>query len=86
MTEKQRTQWAHLKELHPTALLMSREGDFYALYGTDAETADPVLPISAHTGGDGLTWELRFPHHRLDMYLPKLVRAGHRIAIFDFIQ
>lgn len=72
-----------LKEKHPDALLLFREGDFYTAYSEDAKDASDILGIA-------LTKKNRcnavsFPHHALDIYLPKLIRAGRRVAICDQI-
>lgn len=76
-------QYRELKEKHPDAMLIFRCGDFYELREEDAEKASKLLGIllSRHTMSQQLY--CAFPHHALDMYLPKLVRAGYRIAICD---
>ncbi len=86
-------QFHDLKAKHPDALLLFRHGDFYETYETDAKTASYELGIT-------LTWRdtvsadydtykgamAGFPYHALDTYLPKLIRAGHRVAICDQLE
>lgn len=77
-----------MKEKHGDALLLFRVGDFYETYGEDARTAAEVLGITlTRRSGVPADDEMRemagFPHHALDSYLPKLVRAGKRVAICD---
>lgn len=71
------------KEKHPDTIVLLRCGDFYELRDSDAETGNRVLNlcISHHTINQQLY--CAFPHHALDMYLPKLVRAGCKVAIID---
>ena len=80
-------QYNQIKARHPEALLLFRVGDFYETFGEDAiRTAKTVgiVLTKRNNGGGGETIELAgFPHHSLDMYLPKLVRAGYRVAICD---
>jgi DNA mismatch repair protein MutS len=72
-----------LKEKHgQNALFLFRAGDFYELYYDDAETASKLLGITLTRRFDG-TPQAMFPHYALDTYLPKMVRAGHRVAICD---
>lgn len=81
-------QYNQIKARHPQALLLFRVGDFYETFGADAIVAAKVLGIvltNRNNGGSKL--ELAgFPHHSLDTYLPKLVRAGHRVAICDQLE
>ena len=74
-----------LKEKHPDAMMLMRNGDFYEAYGEDAEKASRILGIalSKQSAGRMKFNYTSFPHHALDVYLPKLVRAGLRIAICD---
>lgn len=75
-------QYESLKAKHPDALLLFRVGDFYETYHQDAIKASKHLGITLTKNKEGV--ELAgFPHHALDIYLPKLVRAGERVAICD---
>lgn len=74
-------QYNELKEKHPDAMLLFRAGDFYECYNDDATVAAAVLGITL-TRRDNINLA-GFPHHALDTYLPKLIRAGKRIAICD---
>lgn len=76
-------QYNDFKKLHPDAVLLFRKGDFYETYEEDAETAAHILGIVLTTRNTDGTKMAGFPHHALDIYLPKLVRAGKRIAICD---
>ena len=84
-------QFRELKEKHPDAMLLFRCGDFYETYGDDAKEAAKVLgitltwrtPSKRHAPGDYSDAMAGFPHHALDTYLPKLIRAGKRVAICD---
>ena len=74
-----------LKQKHPDAMILMRTGDFYKMYGEDAEKGAKILGITLcdrESKGDRYLFAV-FPHHSLDVYLPKLVRAGLRIAICD---
>lgn len=78
-----------IKAKHPDALLLFRVGDFYETFGQDAITTSEVLGIvlTKRKNGAAAYIELAgFPHHSLDTYLPKLVRAGHRVAICDQLE
>lgn len=76
-------QFKEFKELHPDALLLFRKGDFYESYEDDAEQAAEILGLVVTRSANGkLTG---FPQHALDSYLPKLIRAGKRVAICDQI-
>ena len=78
-------QWRELKEKHPDAILLFRCGDFYETYGSDATECVRILGITATQDAKRHVMA-GFPHHALDTYLPKLVRAGKRVAICDQIQ
>ena len=81
-------QYNAIKAKHPDALLLFRIGDFYETFGEDAIKTSKILGIvlTARNNGD-LKLELAgFPHHSLDTYLPKLVRAGERVAICDQLE
>ncbi len=82
-------QYNAIKAKYPGALLLFRVGDFYETFGQDAITASQVLDITLTKRGNGSASEIElagFPHHALDSYLPKLVRAGHRVAICDQLE
>ena len=82
-------QYNAIKTKYPGALLLFRVGDFYETFGQDAVTASKVLDIVLTKRGSGSASEIElagFPHHALDNYLPKLVRAGHRVAICDQLE
>ncbi|MBL0741850.1 DNA mismatch repair protein MutS [Chryseolinea lacunae] len=82
-------QYNAIKAKHPGALLLFRVGDFYETFGQDAVAASKVLDIVLTKRGAGSASETElagFPHHSLDTYLPKLVRAGHRVAICDQLE
>lgn len=82
-------QYNVIKGKYPGALLLFRVGDFYETFGQDAITASKVLDIVLTKRGAGSASEIElagFPHHSLDNYLPKLVRAGHRVAICDQLE
>ena len=79
-------QFLDLKAKHPDALLLFRCGDFYETYSTDAIASSEILGITLtkRANGKEKTIEMAgFPHHALDTYLPKLIRAGRRVAICD---
>lgn len=71
-----------LKEKHPDTLFILRSGDFYSLYGEDAKTASTCLGLMLTKTADGVL-QVLFRLSELDRYLPKLIRAGHRVAICD---
>ena len=83
---------ASQKEKHPDAIILMRTGDFYTTYNEDAKVASNVLGItltrtSDKTSADGKKILMAgFPNHALDTYLPKLIRAGHRVAICDKVE
>jgi DNA mismatch repair protein MutS len=82
-------QYNSIKAKYPGALLLFRVGDFYEAFGEDAIRASKVLDITLTKRGNGSVSETAlagFPHHSLDTYLPKLVRAGHRVAICDQLE
>ena len=83
-------QFFELKAKHPDAVLLFRCGDFYETYCEDAVTASKILGITLtrrNNGGNVKGSEMAgFPHHALDTYLPKLVRAGKRVAICDQLE
>ena len=82
-------QYNEIKAKHPQALLLFRVGDFYETFGEDAITTSKVLGIILTKRGAGSSSEIElagFPHHSLDSYLPKLVRAGFRVAICDQLE
>jgi len=82
-------QHSQIKAKYPGALLLFRVGDFYETFGEDAVTTSRILGIilTRRANGSGTFIELAgFPHHSLDTYLPKLVRAGHRVAICDQLE
>jgi len=82
-------QYDQAKRQHPDAILLFRVGDFYETFGEDAIRASKVLEITLTKRGNGSASEIElagFPHHALDNYLPRLVRAGHRVAICDQLE
>lgn len=83
-------QFFSMKAKHPDAVLLFRCGDFYETYGDDAVTASGILGITLtkrnNGGATGETAMAGFPHHALDTYLPKLIRAGKRVAICDQLE
>ena len=83
-------QFRDLKAKHPDAILLFRCGDFYETYLDDAVTASQVLGITLTRRNNGKssspTEMAGFPHHALDTYLPKLIRAGERVAICDQLE
>ncbi len=82
-------QYFAIKSKYPDALLLFRVGDFYETFGEDAITASKILGIvlTRRANGAAQFVELAgFPHHSIDTYLPKLVRAGHKVAICDQLE
>ena len=83
-------QFFSMKTQHPGALMLFRCGDFYETYGEDAVESARILGITLtrrNNGGNGDSIEMAgFPHHALDTYLPKLIRAGKRVAICDQLE
>ncbi len=82
-------QYNAIKAKHPGALLLFRVGDFYETFGADAVVASKILDIVLTKRANGAASHIElagFPHHSLDTYLPKLVRAGNRVAICDQLE
>ncbi len=80
-------QWKELKAKRPEALLLFRVGDFYEMYEQDAKRGAEVLGITlTKRNGTKDSYLAGFPHHALDTYLPKLIRAGERVAICDQLE
>ena len=82
-------QYNAIKAKHPGALLLFRVGDFYETFGEDAVKASKILDIVLTKRANGAASHIElagFPHHSLDNYLPKLVRAGNRVAICDQLE
>ena len=82
-------QYFDLKAKHPDAIMLFRCGDFYETYSEDAVAASEILGITLtrRANGQAKTVEMAgFPHHALDTYLPKLIRAGRRVAICDQLE
>jgi len=82
-------QYNQIKARHPQALLLFRVGDFYETFGEDAIRTSKILGITLTKRGAGSPSEIElagFPHHSIDTYLPKLVRAGLRVAICDQLE
>ena len=81
-------QYFKLKSKHPDAILLYRVGDFYETFGDDAKTVSNILGIvltSRNNGGSDIALA-GFPYHSLDLYLPRLVRAGFRVAISEQLE
>lgn len=82
-------QFVEIKSQHPDAILLFRVGDFYETFSDDAITASEILGITLTRRANGAAQFVElagFPHHALDTYLPKLVRAGKRVAICDQLE
>lgn len=82
-------QYLAIKERHPGTILLFRMGDFYETFDTDAQKAHEVLGITLTKRSNGSAADVAlagFPHHALDTYLPKLVRAGYRVAICEQLE
>ena len=82
-------QFFEMKSKHPDAIMLFRCGDFYETYSEDAVTASEILGITLTKRANGQAKSVEmagFPHHALDTYLPKLIRAGHRVAICDQLE
>ncbi|WP_303744810.1 N-6 DNA methylase, partial [uncultured Duncaniella sp.] len=82
-------QYQEMKKKHPDAVLLFRVGDFYEIFGEDAVKASAILGITLTrraNGSDKYIELAGFPHHALDTYLPKLVRAGQRVAICEQLE
>jgi DNA mismatch repair protein MutS len=82
------TQYNTIKAKYPDALLLFRVGDFYETFGQDAIKTSQILGIvlTKRANGEGHIELAGFPHHSVDSYLPKLVRAGMRVAICDQLE
>ena len=82
-------QYNRIKQKYPDAILLFRIGDFYETFSTDAVITANVcgIVLTKRANGDNKTMELAgFPHHSLDSYLPKLVKAGYRVAICEQLE
>jgi DNA mismatch repair protein MutS len=81
-------QYNQMKAKHPDALLLYRVGDFYETYNDDAKDASEILGITLTRRNmcDDVFYMAGFPHYALDTYLPKLIRAGRRVAICDQLE
>lgn len=82
-------QFEEMKKKHPDAILLFRVGDFYETFAEDAQAASDILGITLTTRANGRAdkfYLAGFPHHALDTYLPKLVRAGRRVAICEQLE
>lgn len=82
-------QYQEMKKKHPDAVLLFRVGDFYEIFGKDAVIASDILGITLTRRANGKENFIElagFPHHALDTYLPKLVRAGKRVAICEQLE
>lgn len=88
MTTTLMKQYEEMKQKHPDAVLLFRVGDFYETYAEDAVTASEILGITLtkRNGGSEPIYLAGFPHNDLDVYLPKLVRAGERVAICEQLE
>ena len=82
-------QYQEMKKKHPDAILLFRIGDFYEIFGEDAVKASEILGITLTRRANGSDKYIKlagFPHHAIDTYLPKLVRAGQRVAICEQLE
>ncbi|MCJ7535840.1 MAG: hypothetical protein MUO57_09945, partial [Anaerolineales bacterium] len=82
-------QYYSVKATHPDAVLLFRVGDFYETFGEDAIRTSEILGITLTRRANGAASSVElagFPHHALDTYLPKLVRAGQRVAICEQLE
>ena len=82
-------QYQEMKKKHPDAILLFRVGDFYEIFGEDAVQASDILGITLTRRQNGIDSRIElagFPHYALDVYLPKLVRAGKRVAICEQLE
>jgi len=78
-----------IKQKYPDAILLFRVGDFYETFGQDAVLASQILGITLTKRNNGAAADAAlagFPHHSLDTYLHKLVKAGHRVAVCDQLE
>jgi DNA mismatch repair protein MutS len=83
------TQYYKVKEANPDAILLFRIGDFFETFDEDAKTASKVLGITLTKRANGAAEDVPlagFPHHAIDTYLPKLVRAGYRVAVCEQVE
>ena len=83
------SQYYKIKEAHPDTILLFRMGDFFETFEEDAKVASKVLGITLTKRANGAAGEVPlagFPHHAIDTYLPKLVRAGYRVAVCEQIE
>ena len=80
--------YQRLKSKHPDALILMRNGDFYRSLNEDAQKISDTLRIPTQKPKSKKDGELiaEFPHHALDVYLPRLIRAGNRVAIADMLE
>ena len=80
--------YQRLKSKHPDALILMRNGDFYRSLNEDAQKVSDTLRIPIQKPKSKKDGELiaEFPHHALDVYLPRLIRAGNRVAIADMLE
>jgi len=79
-------QYAQVKAQHPDTILLFRMGDFFETFEEDAKVTSRVLGITLTRRGNGAAGEIPlagFPHHALDAYLPKLLKAGYRVAVCE---
>src|SRR5512147_3332343 len=82
-------QYAQVKAKYPDTILLFRMGDFFETFDEDAKTTARVLGITLTRRGNGAAGETPlagFPHHALEAYLPKLLKAGHRVAICEQLE
>ncbi|CAG0995677.1 partial DNA mismatch repair protein MutS, partial [Gammaproteobacteria bacterium] len=82
-------QYAQVKSRYPDTILLFRMGDFFETFDEDAKVTARVLGITLTRRGNGTAGETPlagFPHHALDAYLPKLLKAGHRVAICEQLE
>ncbi|NBV67340.1 MAG: DNA mismatch repair protein MutS, partial [Flavobacteriia bacterium] len=82
-------QYHQIKAKYPDALLLFRVGDFYETFGADAIKTSKILGIVLTKRKNGAAAHIElagFPHHSLETYLPKLVRAGQRVAVCDQLE
>lgn len=80
-------QYAEMKHKHPDAVLLFRTGDFYETFANDAVDASKILglTLTRRPNRNGFVYYAGFPHNALDKYLPKIIRAGRRVAICEQI-
>ena len=82
-------QYIEMKRKHPDAVLLFRVGDFYETFSDDAISTSEILGITLTKRANGVAQSIElagFPHHALDTYLPKLIRAGKRVAICEQLE